>query len=112
MTRHFLCLEGDGIGPEIRRATLTVIDAIAQALGQPLERSHADRNRFRGDGEVMPDPDTALAFRKIARAADLSRGAFAKAMTALEARTGELGGKLGTAAFATDLAHSIREALA
>lgn len=43
MKNHkILCLEGDGIGPEITRATLQVLDATKPVLARPLEFTHAD----------------------------------------------------------------------
>jgi len=34
---RFLCLAGDGIGPEIMSATLDVLDALRPALSRPVE---------------------------------------------------------------------------
>ncbi|GGE62380.1 isocitrate/isopropylmalate dehydrogenase family protein [Actibacterium pelagium] len=42
MPLKLLCLQGDGIGPEIMEATLTVLNSVAPALGQPIELAHAD----------------------------------------------------------------------
>ena len=36
-------------------------------MRENLEGFYADRNMHQGSGELMPDPDTALAFRKITR---------------------------------------------
>ena len=40
--RHLLCLPGDGIGPEIMRATLAVLDAMAPLLTRPITLEHAE----------------------------------------------------------------------
>lgn len=171
MAIDLLCLDGDGIGPEIMAAAVAILDSVAPALGQPirisraeigfgalekqgctitqsvidkaraadgvvlgpvshnaypprdqgglnpsgtlrselelfanhrpartwpgltaaagkpfdlvvmrenLEGFYADRNMHAGGGEFMPDPDTALAFRKITRTAsmNIARAAF------------------------------------
>lgn len=52
-----LVLEGDGIGPEITAATLTVLDAAAQASGLSFRWSYADIGfkALRDCGLTMPD---------------------------------------------------------
>ncbi|NOD37104.1 MULTISPECIES: isocitrate/isopropylmalate dehydrogenase family protein [Ruegeria] len=40
-------------------------------MRENLEGFYADRNMHQGPGEFMPDPDTALAFRKITRHASM-----------------------------------------
>lgn len=37
---RLLCLPGDGIGPEVIDAALSVLDVVAPALGRPIEISH------------------------------------------------------------------------
>ena len=61
-----LVLEGDGIGPEITAATLTVLDAAAHASRLSFKWSHADIGfkALRNSGSTMPD-----AVLKQARAA-------------------------------------------
>lgn len=53
-----------------------------------LEGFYADRNMHLGPGEMMPDPDTALAFRKITRAAStrIAQAAFTYAAQAGQGR--------------------------
>ena len=50
-------------------------------MRENLEGFYADRNMFQGPGEFMPDPDTALAFRKITRSAStrIAEAAFVHA---------------------------------
>ncbi|WP_170327525.1 isocitrate/isopropylmalate dehydrogenase family protein [Ruegeria arenilitoris] len=47
-------------------------------MRENLEGFYADRNMFAGGGEFMPEPDVALAFRKVTRAAsmDIARAGF------------------------------------
>lgn len=47
-------------------------------MRENLEGFYADRNMFAGGGEFMPEPDVALAFRKVTRSAsmDIARAGF------------------------------------
>ena len=64
---ELLVLEGDGIGPEIAKATLTVLDAAAQAFGFTCRYQHAliGFDALRESGTTFPD-----AVFEAARAAD------------------------------------------
>ncbi|PTX54399.1 3-isopropylmalate dehydrogenase [Litoreibacter ponti] len=57
-------------------------------MRENLEGFYADRNMHMGPGEFMPDPDTALAFRRITRAAsmNIARAGFAHAARVGHAR--------------------------
>ena len=37
-----LCLAGDGIGPEIMRSTIAVLEAVSPLMKRPLNLEHAD----------------------------------------------------------------------
>ena len=47
-------------------------------MRENLEGFYADRNMYAGGGEFMPEPDIAMAFRKVTRAAsmDIARAGF------------------------------------
>ena len=52
-----LCLEGDGIGPEIMQATLKVFEAVRSDLRQVIDISHGDIGfkALERDGTTLPD---------------------------------------------------------
>lgn len=70
-------------------ATWQGLDALSRkafdlvVMRENLEGFYADRNMHHGGGEFMPDADTALAFRKITRAAsmNIAQAGFALAAT-------------------------------
>lgn len=59
-----LVLSGDGIGPEIMAATLSVLDAVAPALGRPIQTTEMEIGfaALRSSGSTIPQPviDAAL----------------------------------------------------
>ncbi len=58
-----LCLEGDGIGPEIMRATLKVLEAVRPDLHRAVEISQADIGfaALQRDGTTLPEDVIARA---------------------------------------------------
>ena len=67
MTHKLLILAGDGIGPEIMRATAMVITALAERFGLDLEIEHGLMGGAAIDDCGEPLPDSTL---ELARAAD------------------------------------------
>ncbi len=67
MAHKILLLKGDGIGPEIVDATLTVLSALRERFGLALEIEEALMGGCAVDAHGAPLPDSTLA---LARAAD------------------------------------------
>ncbi len=67
MAHKLLLLKGDGIGPEIVDATLTVLNALRERYGLALEIEEALMGGCAVDAHGEPLPDSTLA---LARAAD------------------------------------------
>ncbi len=67
MTHKILLLKGDGIGPEIVEAALTVLQALRERFGLALEIEEALMGGCAVDAHAEPLPEATLA---LARAAD------------------------------------------
>lgn len=68
MSRHILCLPGDGIGPEIMSEALKVLDVVKQAFDLDIEVTHGLVGGAAIDAEGTPLSKQTLAMAKASNA--------------------------------------------